>query len=274
MVIQSSLDRQKLKFIICSLLAMTGALFSGCQQVDRPESASNQASTSNSQGKWDGEIQQFGEMHEVIGMQQHEGRVKLSELVAQPHFYGVGAIEGLKGELTILDGKILATSAPTQAELTPIHVTDETQATLLIGDHVDQWTPIELDADYVGSAFEDQIKKLAQQQGLDTSKPFPFWIKGPILNMEFHVIRGACPVHAQKKGIELSDDEKPFHHHVDQVDGQLVGVFALGAAGKITHPGTSMHVHVVFTEDQQTNEITGHVERFGVAKGAVLYLPK
>ena len=197
-----------------------------------------------------------------------------ADLVAQPHFFGVGAIEGLKGELTILDGKILATSAPTQAELTPIHVTDETQATLLIGDHVDQWTPIELDADYVGSAFEDQIKKLAQQQGLDTSKPFPFWIKGPILNMEFHVIRGACPVHAQKKGIELSDDEKPFHHHVDQVDGQLVGVFALGAAGKITHPGTSMHVHVVFTEDQQTNEITGHLERFGVAKGAVLYLPK
>ena len=52
----------------------------------------------------------FGQMHEAIGQQQHQGRVVLSELLTKPHFYGVGAAEGLTGEITIDNGVAVVTA--------------------------------------------------------------------------------------------------------------------------------------------------------------------
>ena len=86
------------------------------------------------------------------------------------------------------------------------------------------------------------------------------------------MIRGACPVHSKRNGVELGNDTKPFHAQYDLIKGKLVGVFATDSAGNLTHPGTSTHTHVVFSEGDES--FTGHVERVGVAQGAILRLPK
>jgi hypothetical protein len=52
---------------------------------------------------WDGTLVQYGSMHEAIGKQEDQGRVRLSEVLARPHFFGVAALAKLAGEVTIQD---------------------------------------------------------------------------------------------------------------------------------------------------------------------------
>jgi hypothetical protein len=53
-----------------------------------------------------------------------------------------------------------------------------------------------------------------------------------------------------------------------------VGVFAADSVGELTHPATSTHVHLIFEERDTGRLVTGHLERVGLAAGAVLKLPK
>jgi len=63
----------------------------------------------------------------------------------------------------------------------------------------------------------------------------------------------------------------PFERELREVEGTLVGIFAVDAAGALTHHDSSMHVHVVL--DGVDGEWTGHCEKVGVGEGAVLRLP-
>jgi hypothetical protein len=75
---------------------------------------------------------QIGSMHEAVGRQQHHGRVALTDLTAKPHFYAVGALESLRGEITIADSKAVVTGVSRDGHPTPIW--DSTaKATMLVG---------------------------------------------------------------------------------------------------------------------------------------------
>ena len=145
-------------------------------------------------------------------------------------------------------------------------------ATLLVGFHIDQWSKQTIAVDVKPDKLEEYIEGKAKDLGIDTSKPFPFVIEGTLTDLHLHVIRGACPVHSKRNGIELDEDSKPYHGHHESLKGTLVGIYAKDAVGNLTHPGTSTHTHVVYS--QQDNNFTGHVESVGVASDATLLLPK
>ena len=104
------------------------------QESDGPE----QASTEQAEPK--SKLIQYGRMREVIGMQKHHGRIALVEATSQSHLYAVGALEGLTGEVTVLDGAVVATTVNEEHQLQPVEVNAELQATLLVGNHVAAWT--------------------------------------------------------------------------------------------------------------------------------------
>ena len=230
-----------------------------------------QTSTPSAKTPKDLTLIQYGKMREVIGRQQHQGRISLTEAIKQPHLYAVGALEGLTGEVTILDGKVYAAKAPNSDSLSPLTKIGETKAALLVGFHVEKWNKYEIASDVSPNELESYIERQAQVTGIDTSRPFPFVIEGTLADLHLHVIRGACPVHSKRNGIELGEDTKPYHGHHDSLEGKLFGVFAKDAAGNLTHPGTSTHTHTVYSENE--TDLTGHVESVGVAKGAILLLP-
>jgi alpha-acetolactate decarboxylase len=101
-----------------------------------------------------------------------------------------------------------------------------------------------------------------------------FTVEGDFSHLRLHVINGACPLHARLRKIELPEENQPVEVEKEQVRGTLVGVFAKDAVGNITHPATSTHMHLVFQDEQSGKTVTGHVERIGLLKGAVLRLPK
>jgi hypothetical protein len=211
-------------------------------------------------------------MHEAIGQKQHHGRVALAEILEQPHFYGVGAVSGLRGEITILDSETVVTAGAPDGRLDSLPPAD-LQATMLAGQPVPNWTNVTLDEKIPQDRLDETIAAAAETAGLDPDDPFVFVVEGELTDVHLHVINGACPVHARIKGITLSDDEQPFDLEAPNLSGTAVGVYATGSVGELTHPATSTHAHLIW-EDQRTGQrVTGHLERFGLNPGAVLKLP-
>jgi len=221
-----------------------------------------------------GNVIQFGTMHEAIGQQQHQGRVRFADLLKHPHFFGVAALEGLHGEGTIFDGKVTVTTVDDQGQLLPVKLSASAkQATLLVGAYVDSWTEHPVPDDVVAESFDQFVADMAVRDGLNVDKPFVFTIEGDVMDVRLHVINGACPIHARLKKIEIPKAQQPFEAELKKVKGTIVGVFAKNTVGRLTHPATSTHVHLLFVDTASGAKVTGHVEQIGVRKGAVLRLP-
>lgn len=219
------------------------------------------------------EIETYGSMHETIGQQQHQGRVKLVDVTRKPHFYAVGALEQLRGEISIFDGEPIVTSVGQDGKLQSRDADAERlQATLLVGGSVAEWKEVRLNEDVAGDDFDQFICNEAEKLGVDTRRPFLFLMSGEFRKVHLHVINGACPVHARLRNKSIAETQKPFEEKMEQVSGKLIGVFARNAVGKLTHPATSVHAHLVF-EGQGGWLLTGHLEQVSVGRGTTLLFP-
>jgi alpha-acetolactate decarboxylase len=224
---------------------------------------------------WDGKLVQYGKMHEAIGQQQHQGRVQLKKLLERPHFFGVAALEQLAGEATIYDGKVTLTRVDDAGKLkAQDSEAVDAQATLLVGAYVPAWSEHPVKDDVAAEKFDQYIATSAKTAGVKSSSPFVFTVEGEFSNLRLHVIHGACPLHARLRKISLPADKRPLEVELPQVKGRLVGVFARDAVGNITHPDTSTHMHLLFTDSESKRLMTGHVEQVGIQKGAVVRFPK
>lgn len=220
------------------------------------------------------ELIQYGKMHEVIGMQKHEARVELAELLKKPHFYAVGALAGLQGEISVVDSRATVTEVTDQAKAKPANKdAAKRQATMLIGAYVDEWIEIDCEKDLTDTELDDWIKSEIEQYWGDVQQPVMFMLRGTFSDVHLHVINGACPVHARVRQIEIPEFKQPFDTTLSSTSGEVVGVFALDAAGKLTHPATSTHKHLVYRAEANADELNGHVESMSVKRGTKLLLP-
>lgn len=79
-------------------------------------------------------VESWGEMLPVMRQGQTQARVQLCDVVKQSHAYGIGAVEGLDGEIVIDDGRCWAARVRGQS-LVVEPDSAETHATLLIVTH-------------------------------------------------------------------------------------------------------------------------------------------
>jgi len=215
-----------------------------------------------------GQIQCWGTLREALRDGQTQARVDVAS-VAKKGVYGVGALAGLEGEVTVFDGEIWVTKGRKRPPETIRSVSSSTPATVLFAADVPQWHEVKVDEDVDPSVLEAFVEQAAAKSGLDTDKPFAFVVEGTLPHLRMHVIAGECPMRARMLGKEMSSP--PYQKHFDKPQGRLVGIFAKGGAGKLNHAGANSHIHVLLTDG---DGITGHVESTGIAAGAVLRLPR
>jgi alpha-acetolactate decarboxylase len=263
-------NKMNVRCLICSFNGValwTIAALGIASFVAAQEAAGEQGATAS------GSLVQYGKMHEVVGQQQHEGRVLLSELTRRPGFFAVAALEELQGEVTILDGEITVTKVNDRGQLEPAVASEDLKAALLVGAYVDGWSEHRMDS-VDADGFDQQLAKLAASAGLLVEEPFPFVIDGKFSDVRVHVIHGACPIRARMKKEELPTEKQPFEAEMQTVQGKLVGIFAKDAVGDITHPATSVHMHLLYSDPVTGKTVTGHVEKVAVEPGARVRLPR
>lgn len=218
-------------------------------------------------------VVQHGEMRAVMRDGRTEGRVELHAVTARPHAYAVGALEGLHGEITIVDGATwvarVADDGPqaTGPQVTGPRVSPGDRATLLTVAHVDAWRTSFIDEPLTGATLERFVRAAALDAGLDPAEPFPFLIEGGVTTLSVHVINGSCPVAGDPATIAA----QPWRLTLEDRRATIVGFHAEGSAGVMTHHGSNVHMHAVVTLDGRT--LTGHVDEVSIDAGAVLSIP-
>lgn len=242
----------------CAVLGIAFCSF-GCAGLARRQFDPTLATTS---------VQQFGEMRAVMREGSTEARVALRDC-AGPHAIAVGAIEGLDGEITMVDGETwvsrvrdgdVVTSGPA--------VEIGEHATLLATSQVHAWRSITLDSPGTSTELEAMIERAAEQHGIDTSRPFPFVIDGTVTALDMHVINGFCP---RGGGPGAAGREPRRIAMIEATPVTIVGFYARDSQGVFTHHGTSMHAHALL--DGDGGRITGHIDSVEIQAGATLRLP-
>lgn len=213
------------------------------------------------------------------------GRAAVGSLSQEPGTWGVGATAGLKGEIIQIDGRLLVSPGSAERGAVRAPAADE-QVVLWASARVTEWVEMPLPQDMDEAAFEAFVRQQAQARGLSLDQPFPFRVKGEFPRLRWHVVTGERSVNAAAGGgghgghgahggqgahgghTNTQSGMKVFHD--PGAKGQLVGIYS-GAAleGVVSHPGERFHLH--YADDPAT--LSGHVDAYAVAAGAVLLLP-
>jgi len=216
---------------------------------------------------WRGEIERWGTLREALRDGQDQVRVAVAE-VARKGVYAVGALEGLRGEITVADGEVWISEGHVQHPVTTRGLATSAQATVLFAAEVREWREIVVEADVDPSELDAYVARQARAVGLDPNRPFPFVVEGGLRHLSMHVLAGECPIRARMLDKEMTSP--PYQLHSESADGRLVGLYATDSSGILCHMGSKTHVHAMIEQD---GGLTGHAETVGLAAGAVLKLP-
>lgn len=217
------------------------------------------------------DVRNFGTLFGVHREGDLSAKVSLADVVPGPRCFAVGALEGMRGEITIADDQVWISkpieSGGARRVTTTCSARSDEKAALLVTARVNRWKTVTVSEDVPPAGLDDFIARVAAREGIDVSRPFPFLVDGPLVALDFHVVDGT----------QLAQTGSPPEHHAgsgvrekrDRVSAHLVGFYAATGQGVIVHHDSRTHTHVVLDGPA----ITGHVDAVGLAKGAVLSLP-
>jgi acetolactate decarboxylase len=209
------------------------------------------------------EVKWVGEMHKVMMMGMDQGIVSLMSLKDLPNLYALGPVEGLNGEITVLNGE---PSIATIRDGQPVvEKTFKVEAPLLVYVQVAKWsrTPIPASVRTL-----DELDKFAassaRKAGLDAKAPFPFRVTARMSEVQMHIDNRQG---REAKGREAHEAIE-FKIPLKEATVELIGFWSDQHGGVFTHMGQNTHIHGRTTD----GKISDHVDSFQIASGD-LWLP-
>ena len=182
------------------------------------------------------------------------------------HFYALGAIENLKGEIQIFDSKSFNTML-IDSTLTFDNSFNK-KATLLVYASVSKWKSINIpDSVVTYEQLESFIGQAAKENQIEIDEPFPFLIEGRAKSFDWHVInwKDGDTEHSHEKHINSGPNGTINNRQVE-----MLGFYSDSHHAIFTHHTTNMHIHVKTAD----NKMAGHVDGLTLGKGMVLKLPE
>lgn len=181
------------------------------------------------------------------------------------HFYALGAIENLKGEIQIFDSKPFNTMVIDSSLVFDNSL--NRKATLLVYASVSKWKSIKIPDNIVTyEQLENYIKQTAKENQIKIDEPFPFLIDGTPKSFDWHVInwKDGDTEHSHQKHINSG-----LHGTINDRQVEMLGFYSDSHHAIFTHHTTNMHIHVKSVD----NKIAGHVDGLILGKGMILKLP-
>jgi alpha-acetolactate decarboxylase len=210
-------------------------------------------------------VEHKGALRNFMHKNDISAKANLTDLENIDHLYALGAVEELKGEILIMDGKPYI-SAQKNGKLEITNNFDE-KASLLVYANVLAWQTFEVPENVVSyKDFENYVEKVATENGIDTEKPFPFLLSGTAKSFDWHVINwdSADSVHTHKKHRESGLYGTKTNLKVD-----ILGFYSKHHHAIFTHHTTNMHMHVKTPDDK----LSAHLDDLVLGEGMKLQLP-
>jgi len=192
------------------------------------------------------------------------GRVALTALAMRPHLYAVGPLEGLKGEVTVWDGK----ASLARWEAGKVVTTEEFRgkACFLVYAQVPTWTESKLPAGLdKPDDLEADIFLEARKAGVPTDRPFPFLLRGTAQKVKLHILNKTD--NAPHNPEEHAKVKVPVVLEGREVD--VIGFYSKKYAGVFTHHDSYAHMHALTAD----GKVSGHVDQLSPGGEMRLYLP-
>jgi hypothetical protein len=213
------------------------------------------------------EVKVWGALRAIMHEEKSGPQVTIADAIAGGHAYGVGALSGLQGECTIVDGvvwvarvreggDVQVTNAPSVGE----------SATLLVIARVPAWRSVVIANSISPDELDDRLEGMARANGIDVEQPFPLMVEGDLEGVDWHVLNGS------RGAVGAGHDEHMRGAATGTLRGKtasLVGFFSKHHEGIFTHMGQRTHLHVLTSN----HSITGHADRAAIRAGSVLKLP-
>jgi acetolactate decarboxylase len=210
-----------------------------------------------------GGVRWIGAQREVLAG-DIRGHVALAELSATPHLYGLGPLEGVRGEVSIFGGP------PSIARIdVGMVVTTETwdaRACFLVWAQVPSWFEhTHRSALEHLERVENEVVALASERDLDLDRPFPFRVLGSAVAATLHVLdkRDGLPHNSERH--EQAKVRRTLRHTAVE----LIGFHSRQHRGVFTPRDSNVHVHLR-TDD---GRVSGHLEEIRLEPGARIAVP-
>lgn len=195
----------------------------------------------------------FGQKVEHVGQQKTVGQnadphIKLDTLTITKNFEGMGPVDRVNGEITVLDGKIYAAIIKNNA--LAIRHDNNLTAPFFVWANVQKWKKYRVEEALKGiSELSTIIEKYAQKSGKSANDTFVFKIMGEVESLNYHVMN---------KTTDESNTEEAFRKPSVKFSTTgnitLLG-FYTQKRGDFTSSEQNFHIHFV-SEDKQ---LSGHV---------------
>jgi acetolactate decarboxylase len=207
-------------------------------------------------------VHHYGALKNFMHKNDLSSRVNLSSFVDSSHVYGLGALEGLKGEILIWDGDPhMSTDKGGNVHVDPSF---DYEAGLFVYSRVAEWQTITIPDDIMEyDDLENFIAQTAAEKGLDTTVAFPFLIDGVCQTLDWHVINWPAgdSVHTHQKHQTCGP-----HGQITDDSVDILGFYSNSHHAVFTHHTTNMHLHF----KTKTYTLAGHVDGLTLASGKLM----
>ena len=192
-------------------------------------------------------------------------RISLERLAGLAHLYAVGPAAGLRGEITVVDGRAYVSRVENGRIVVDRSFRHE--APFLVWAQVARWREVDIPDTVVdGRDLEAFVMERARGPGMTVDAPFAFLVSGLAAGVSLHVLhRHDDRPHSRERHEEI---KVPFAIERGAVD--VVGFCSERHAGIFVPAGRRTHMHVC-TRD---GRVAGHVDDLRLGRDMTLRLPR
>ena len=211
------------------------------------------------------EVENYGVLREIMMENKLDNYIELQGYEKTEHFYAIGALKQLTGEFMIIDSQPILSKASNEEVI--IQQDHNEGAILAISAVVHEWSQVNFDTPIDDLAsLQISIKAMAEAQGLDISKPFPFILESDFSEVNWHIINAAEATEQNHEAFKKAGIEG---HSINE-KGRMLGFYSENHEGIFTHHGSFIHIHFV----NDSIKVMGHVDQLIITEPMVLSLPK
>lgn len=209
------------------------------------------------------EVKFAGELRKIMLNADLSSKIRL-DTIQRENLFAIGVVDSLQGEISVVNGKSLVSSIKNTYIKTDTSLNHG--AALLVYAYVENWKIVTIEQDINGlQELELLVKRLASENGIDVTRPFPFMAKTWVKNVSYRVIDWKSGV------LHTSDTHNQFSHELWNSGSvvMLAGFYSENHKGIYTNYDSKINVHAI-TPDPMT---AGHLETIETFGKIALYLP-